>query len=137
MPLTDGERQRARYHLGYPSLNSAASVAFGVPMMNQTNFLVESALFRLLEESLPQVRQIMHVMDTVETKLFDAVDQDHLVATQLEDLHLREDETDKLEGEYRRWGYRLADILGCPVYPFSPRYKPSGANNVTNVSVSH
>jgi hypothetical protein len=123
--------------LGFPALTDAASVAFGVPMMNQTNFLVESAVNRLLEESLPQVRQIMLVMDTVEQKLFAAVDQDHLVATQLEDLHLREDETDKLEGEYRRWGYRLADIMGCPVYPFSPRYKPSGAGFVTNVSVSH
>lgn len=135
MPLTDGEKQRARYHLGYGALTDAASVFYGVPMMNQTNFLVESALNRLLEESLPQVRSLMSVLDGIETKLIEA--QDRLAAIQLEDLHLRENEPDMLEREYQRWGYRLADILQCPVYPFSPRYKPIGSNSVTNVNVQH
>jgi len=135
MPLSDGERQHARYLLGYPSLSTAASVQFGVPALTQTNFLVESALLRLMEESLPQVRSIMGVMDGVETKLVEA--QDRLAAIQLEDLHLREDETEKLEREYQRWGYRLANILGCPVYAYSERYRSSGGNAITNVQVQH
>lgn len=124
MPLTDGEKQRIRYHLGYPALTDAASVAFGVPTMNQTNFLVESALTRLLEPSLEQVRKIVNVMDGVESKLIDA--QERLAATKLEELTLRENEPDMLEAEYRRWGYRLADIVGAPIYPFSLRYKAGG-----------
>lgn len=133
MPLTAGEKQRIRYLLGYPALSTAASIQFGQPALTQTNFLIESALNRLLEESLEQVRSIANVMDNVETKLIEA--QDRLVAIQLEDLHLREDESEKLETEYRRWGYRLADICGCPVYPFSQRYMGGVGNKVSMVPI--
>jgi hypothetical protein len=126
MPLTDGEKQRIRYHLGYPSLTSAASVQFGVPMLNQTNFLVESALNRLLDVALDQVRSISGVMDGVEKQLISA--QSRLRAEKLEELTLRGDECDALEAEYRRWGYRLADIIGAPIYPFSMRYKGGGVS---------
>jgi hypothetical protein len=132
--LTAGEKQRIRYHLGYPSLTDAASVAFGVPTMNQTNFLVESALNRLLEVSLDQVRQISSIMDNIETQLVSA--QSRLRAEKLEELTLRADECDALENEYRRWGYRLADIIGAPIYPFSMRYKGGGSNSVTSVPIS-
>lgn len=134
MPLTAGEKQRIRYHLGYPSLTDAASVAFGVPTMNQTNFLVESALNRLLEESLDQVRQITSIMDGIEGQLVTA--QGRLRAEKLEELTLRADECDALESEYRRWGYRMADIIGAPIYPFSMRYRGGGSNSVTSVPIS-
>lgn len=134
MPLTAGEKQRARYHLGYPSLTTAASVAFGVPTLNQTNFLVESALERLLEESLEQIREVICVMDGIEKQLVSA--QGRLRATKLEELTLRADECEALEGEYRRWGYRLADIIGAPIYPFSMRYKGGGSNAVTSVPIT-
>lgn len=134
MALTAGEKQRIRYHLGYPSLTDAASVAFGVPTMNQTNFLVESALNRLLVEALEQVRSISTVMDGIETQLISA--QGRLRAEKLEELKLRADECDALEGEYRRWGYRLADIIGAPIYPFSMRYKGGGGNMVTSVPIT-
>jgi hypothetical protein len=134
MPLSDGEKQRARYHLGYPSLSTAASIQLGVPALTQTNFLVENALNRLLEESLPQVRAIVACMDGIETKLIEA--QDRLAATQLSDLHLRENEPDMLEAEYQRWGYRLADIIGSPVYPYSMRYMGGGAGRISNMTVS-
>jgi len=134
MPLTDAEKQRARYHLGFPALSTAASIQFGQPALTQTNFLVESALGRVLDTALEQVRSIVSVMDNIETKLIDA--QDRLAATRLEDLYLREDETDKLESEYRRWGYRLADILSCPVYPFSRRYAGGAGNAVQMVPIN-
>lgn len=131
MALTDEEKARARYHLGYPSISTAASIQFGLPALTQTNFLVENALPKLLESILPRVRGILTTMDGIEDKLVAA--QDRLAATQLEDLHLREDETDMLDGEYRRWGYRLAEIIGCPVYPYSQRYMRGGANMVQSI----
>lgn len=134
MPLTDSEKQRIRYHLGYPALTDAASVAFGVPTMNQTNFLVQSALNRLLEPALEQVRKIVEVMDGIETKLIES--QERLAAIKLEELTLRENEPDLLENEYKRWGYRLADIVGSPIYPFSRRYSGGGAGGVTMIPVS-
>lgn len=133
MALSDDEKARARYHLGYPALSTAASIQFGVPALTQTNFLVENALTRLLESSLARVRSILLTMDNVEQKLIDA--QDRLAATQLEQLSLRADETERLEDEYRRWGYRLADICGCPVYPYSKRYQGGSSSTITNMRV--
>lgn len=88
---------------------------------------------KLLENSLEHVRKLLVVMDGIETKLIDA--QDRLAATKLEDLTLREDEPEKLEAEYRRWGYRLAELVGAPVYVYSARYRASGSSSVTSVPV--
>lgn len=130
-PLTAAEKQRVAYHLGYPAVTTAASVAFGVPTLTQTNFLVYNVLDRLLDSALDQVRQISKVMDDIEVKLIEA--QERLAATKMEELTLREDEPDKLEGEYRRWGYRLSDIIGAPVYAYSRRYGGGGGNVVQSV----
>lgn len=131
MPLTDDEKQRARYHLGYPSLNTLASIQLGVPALTQTNFLVENNLARLMESALPQVRSILKTMDDIELKLIDS--QDRLAATQLSDLYLNNNEANQLEGEYRRWGYRLSDIVGAPIYPYASRYRMQGG--VQNIAI--
>ncbi len=131
-PLTDAEKQRVAYHMGYPAVTSAASVAFGVPTMTQTNFLIYNVLGHLMDSALEQVRTISSIMDNIETKLIDA--QDRLAATRLEDLYLREDECDALDKQYRNWGYKLSDITGAPVYPYSKRYS-GGGGGVTSVPI--
>lgn len=121
MPLDDAEKERVRYHLGYPEVQPAASIQFGVPKPIQTAFLVEQAMNNLIDAALPRVRSIIKIMDDVETKLVEA--QDRLAAIQLSDLKLRDDEPSQLEKEYVRWGYRLADIVGAPIYAYSTRYR--------------
>jgi hypothetical protein len=130
--LTDAEKQRVAYHMGYPGVTSAASVAFGVPLMTQTNFLIYNVLGHLLDSAIDQVRSISNTMDGIETKLIDA--QDRLAATRLEDLYLREDECEALNKQYQNWGYRLSDITGAPVYPYSRRYS-GGGGGVTSVPI--
>jgi hypothetical protein len=132
MPLTDDDKARARYHLGYPALTTAASLQFGVPALTQTNFLVESALNRILESMIPRVRSILKTLDDVELKLIDS--QDRLAATKLDTLTLNNSEPGMLENEYRRFGYRLAELLGVPVYPYSARYRQTGSA-VSNITV--
>lgn len=131
--FTTAEKQRVMYHLGYPAVTSAASIQFGMPAATQTNFLVVSSLNNLLESGKDQVREIVAVMDGIEKQMISA--QSRLRAEKLEDLTLRQDETDALEGEYRRWGYRLSDILGAPIYPYSARYRGSGGNTVSSVPI--
>jgi hypothetical protein len=72
MALTDEERQRVRYHLGYPSVQPAASISFGLPRPQQTLFLVESAMNLLMPVAENEVRRIIGVMDGVECRLIDA-----------------------------------------------------------------
>lgn len=124
MPLSQADRERVRYHLGYLDVQPAASLSFGIPKPIQTIFLVEDAMSNLIELSVPRVLRILGIMDDIEQKLVDA--QDRLAATSLGDLKLRTTEPEQLETEYRRWGKRLANIFGVPVYPFSDRYRGSG-----------
>ena len=121
MPLDDSEKERVRYHLGYLEVSPAASIQFGIPRPLQTVFLVETAMQNLIENATNRVRSIISVMDGIEQKLVEA--QDRLAAIQLDSLKLRENEPDMLEREYVRWGMRLADLLGAPIYPYSQRYR--------------
>lgn len=133
MALTDQEKERVRYHLGYPEVQPAASITFGIPRPIQTMFLVESAMNYLMPVAEDRVRSIIGVMDGVECRLIEA--QDRLAAKRIDSLELRDDEPSQLETEYQRWGFRLADTLGVPVYAYSTKYRRSGTKSITNVSV--
>lgn len=124
MALTDEEKQRVRYFLGYPSVTPAVGITFGVPRPIQTLFLVELAMNNLLSVAEDKVRSILNIMDGIECRLVDA--QERLAAKSLDNLTMRADETDALEAEYYRWGGRLADTLGVPFYAYSNRYKRHG-----------
>lgn len=122
--LSDADRARVRYHLGYINVQSVVSLGWGIPQPTQTLYLVEAAMSRVIPDIIPKILQILQIMDGVETKLVEA--QTRLAAIALGSLKLREQEGDQLEHEYVRWGSRLADILGCPIYPYSARYRNAG-----------
>lgn len=124
MAFTDEEKQRIRYFLGYPSVQPAASINYGIPKPIQTLFLVESAMNLILPVAEEKVRSILNVLDGIECRMVDA--QTRMAATSVDNLTMRKDETDALEGEYRRWANRLADVLGVPLYAYSLRFKQSG-----------
>jgi len=125
MAFTDEEKQRIRYHLGYMSVQPAASLTFGLPKPQQTLFLVESAMNLILPVAEEKVRSILSVLDTIECRLVDA--QTRMAATSIDSLTMRKDEADSLENEYHRWANRLADIMGVPLYAYSLRFKRTGA----------
>jgi hypothetical protein len=133
--LTVDEIERARYHLGYPEVAPVPSIQLGIPRAIQTAFLFELAVQNLVNNHAEnRVRRILNIMDGIETKLVDA--QDRLAADQLEELKLRKEEPWQLEGEYQRWGYRLAETLGCPVYAYSTRYSRRGPGRAGSFRVS-
>jgi len=121
MALTDQEKESIRYHLGYTNVQPAASIQFGIPRPQQTNWLVETAMGNILETSLFRIRKLLANLDQIECRLMDALTR--MQADQLGEIKLRKEETTQLEGEYQRWGKRLADLLGVPLYPYSDRYQ--------------
>ena len=146
MALTEIDKEKIRYHLGYLETSfggnqAAAAISFGIPQPLPTMFLVENAIQNLLtnEFAIERVRRILGVMDKLETQLEAAACT--LAAEQIGELKLRsakcgETFPDLLEREYVRWGYRLADILGVPPYPYSRRYQKGGCgNSVRNITV--
>ena len=133
MALTQEEKERIRYHLGYLSVQPASSMQFGQPRPVQTLFLVESAMNNLLEVAEGRLRNMLDILDRIECHLVDGLDR--LAAKRLDGIELNNKEPDMLEHEYKRWAGRLADLLGVPLYPYSKRFGPEmGAGNVPVVS---
>ena len=120
-------------HLGYPNQQSLASIQWGIPKAMQTLFIVDLALNNLIEEAIPRIRAILKTMDSVECKLICA--QDRLAASALDGLKLRENEPEMLEREYVRWGMRLADEIGAPIYAFSTKYRSVASMGAGNIPV--
>lgn len=133
MAFTDDEKQRIRYHLGYPSVQSAASLSFGMVKPLQTLFLVESAMTLILPVAEDKARSILNILDGIECRLVDA--QDRLAAKSVDSLTMRPDETAALEGEYLRWANRLADVMGVPLYAYSLRFKRQGQSYAGSIPV--
>jgi hypothetical protein len=101
-------------------------------------FLVEDMLKRsdiLRPETEERILRILKIMEDIESKQVDA--QDRLAVEALDTIKIRRDETDALEAEYRRWGYRLAENCGVPIYKHSRRYQLGGANYAGNIPVVH
>lgn len=131
MPLTEQEKARVRHHTGYPEVQVAASIQFGLPKPAQLAFMLEPAMLYVLETAIPRVREILQILDDIEQKIIDA--QCYLVADKLDEISLAGSMdarsrlvTDRLEGEYYRWACRLVDIFGVPLYPFSERFQNKG-----------
>ena len=140
--LTEEEKARVRHHTGYPEVQPAASIQFGVPRPVQTAFLLESAMGLLLITAVPRVREILQILDDLEQKIIDA--QCYLVADKLGEISLagaggdsqNRLATDRLEGEYVRWAQRLVDIFGVPLYPGSARFS-NGGRKFGNIRVGN
>lgn len=131
--LTDAEKARVRYHLGYLASGFAASLQYGLPRPVQTVFMLESAMSGLVEaDALDRVRKILATLDKIEDKMICATDQ--LGVESLGEIKLRANHPDLLEKEYSRWSSRLADILGVPKYAFSEKTRRGGPGSSIPVS---
>lgn len=135
--LTEIEKEKTRYHMGYLNVAPAASIQYGIPRPLQTIFLLETAMSNLMVVAEPRVRSILSILDSIECKLVESINR--LAATKLAELTLRDDEPQRLEQEYDRWSGRLADLFGVMRYPYSQRFGGTGTSSnsgARNVPVS-
>jgi hypothetical protein len=137
--LTDAEKERCRYHLGYPETSGAATLQFGLPKPMQTAFILEQALTLLVNpDAIDRVRGILAQLDATELRMKRV--GPHLAAEQVGNIKLRgavvgQTYPDLLEREYRRWAGRLADVLGVPFYSYSGKLRRVGPGG--NVPMSN
>jgi len=119
--LSDADKERARYHLGYLQVTAAASFAFGMPALVETQFMFESAIQRVQANAEFRVVAILDKLDQIECRLFTSSEE--LFAKRAGDLEPNLSQPDDVERELVRWACQLGQMLGVPPYPFSQRFR--------------
>jgi hypothetical protein len=131
--LTEEEKARIRYHLGYPQTDPVASIQLGVPRASQPMFLVEGQMNRIPESAIALVRRCTAFCDATELRILES--QERLAARSVDEVDMNPTEPDDLRKEYRFWVQRLADVLGAPINPYAAAFT-AGASPL-NVNVIH
>jgi hypothetical protein len=114
------ERERIKYHLGYPSLAAFANIQLGFVAVSQPLFLVEKSMDNLLDAAVPIVREHVARLDAINTQLDDA--RGRMRAAEVGEIKLQEEETMMLRREYAMWARSMADVLGCPINSYSTKF---------------
>jgi len=131
--LTEEEKARIRYHLGYPQTDPVASIQLGVPRASQPAFLMEGQMNRIPDTVVALVRRVVANCDATDQRILEC--QERMAAESVGEIKMNGTEPDMLRKEYRYWVQRLADILGAPVNPFAAAFT-AGASPL-NVPVIH
>ncbi len=115
--LTDEEKVRIRHHLGFLNVAPVATFVLGSPAAIDAQFIIESAMEKVLVAALPLVRRLLGFLDATENQRFE--DQENLAVDRIGSIELREDEQDALAKNYQYWQGRLVNALGIVVNPYS------------------
>jgi len=129
MALTQPEKARIRYHLGFPNIGTATVLALGFPAGGHPAFLLESAMNQILPESEPLVRNAVLQCDCIEQQLAEA--RQRLKVNTAGNVILRgREELEDLEDQYDYWTDALVDIFGVNKNPFSKKHQRVGGEYV-------
>ncbi len=120
--LTEHEKSRIRYHLGFPNVGYTTVLALGFPAGGHPAFLLEGAMDALLPAAEPNCRDVIIQCDCIEQQMKTA--RSRMKVATVGDVVLRSDqEILNLEEQYRYWTDALVDIFGVNKNPFSKKHQ--------------
>ena len=125
------EKVSIRRHLGYLNVQASQTFALGVPAAVETQFIIEGAMDRVLQEAAGQVRRHLTILDKIEGQMVD--DLELLAITKIGEISVRGDEHAALRKQYDYWAQGMANLLGVYPNPFDKRNSSGGIN----VRVNH
>lgn len=134
MAFTEYEKTRIRHHLGFLNVAAAATFVLGTPAAVETQFLIESAMNRVLPEAEVLVRDLLGKCDSVEGQMAD--NQELLAITAVDEITVRQDEFEALQKRYHYWRNALANAMGIYPNPFDKRFGSGGFGGI-NVRVNN
>lgn len=132
--ISEQDRVRARSHMGYLNVRSAATFFLGVPAAVQTQFTIETALNNILPSAEAMFRQTLDRLDTLEVQ----VDENaaNLAASKVGSIEVNLKEFDGIIQRYKYWQGKLGNMLGVTANPYDARpYLGSGYNGGGGVNV--
>jgi len=128
--FTHDQKVRIKIQLGWPGYGSLSSASGGLPVMRSPDFMVDSRLSTLTDDStIALVLKYLHLAEKEECMIGETSKQ--LSAAAVGNIQLRwtargERITDLHEAENVRWCKRIAEILDVPVSPFCAKFRQSG-----------
>jgi hypothetical protein len=118
MALTDAEKARVRYHLGYTNIDDAFAMSLGVPQATSLQATLELNFDKLSPQGEPFVRQCICELDTIERQMSDF--RQSLEFKSTGSVQFRGSEAfAELDIQYKRWRAKLSDIIGSYPNPTS------------------
>lgn len=134
--VTETEKNRARYHLGYFLVESASTFALGVPAAMQTTFMVEGALDRIMTTpgAVEKFRQTLERLDCIENEIMCGIDLASVDV--LDTITVNKNRLRELAKYYRLFQTALAGLLGIVPNPWDQRMVIQLADGGINVPVS-
>lgn len=133
--LTQEERAKTRYYLGYPSLENRSILSLGLPMTYPTALLLEENMRSVLDTfTYTIVQGIIAKLDASRCKINAA--QDRLSVTEIAyAVKINNKEINQLWQEDYRLCQQLARLLAAPIYSH-PWGAPECAQSGTNSNAS-
>lgn len=131
--LSDEEKSRIYYYLGYPVAVDVSTIMLGLPAVAQTYFIVRGQVEKIPEAAVGLVRNCIAVLDGIEAQLVEA--QTYFAATRVDSISINDNHTQKLDEESRKWSMKLAELLGAPINIFATRFN-SGSTRPINMTVA-
>lgn len=124
--LSEHEKVKVRHHLGYLNVQEAMAFHLGSPASQETMFIIEGAMNRVLAAALPQLRALLSTLDLIEGQMIG--DLELLAVQQIGDITVNLEEQRKLRETYDYWVAALANLLGCMRNPFDKRLVTQSSN---------
>jgi hypothetical protein len=134
--LSEIEKVKVRLHLGYLNVQEAQTFVLGTPAAVETQFIVEGAMNRILEEALPEVRRHLQILDQIEEQMIQNLEL--LQITKIDTIEVNSTGQDREQRQliqvYDRWVNGLANLMGVYRNPFDKRLGALGTGGL-NVRV--
>lgn len=122
--LSEEEKNRILYHMGYGLVNIASLFTLGMPAMSQPLYIAASAVNHIQVSAIQLVREIVATLDKIDRA--DVEDIDYIPADSIGELTLAKDRQDRIKIKRRDWAQRLSDVLIAPLNPYSDRFGGAG-----------
>lgn len=133
MALTDSEKVRARHHLGYVNVSAVQTFVLGVPAAVQTEFMIEGALNKVLDEAEELVREHLRELDEIDCQL--KSNKGNVEFSSAEEVTINPKAYEKLRQRYLHWQGSLGNLLGVIPNPYDMRFGGRGGGYGINIGV--
>lgn len=131
--LTEDEKGRIRYHLGYAETSAASGFSVGGAVQPfEPTFLVEAQLNKVMPIAESRVRMLLQRLDDTEQQIFCA--QTNVEAQAVGNITVNLKVQMDLENFYLRWRAQLCNLLSVFPNPFDKRY--GGGGGIGSVAVA-